>query len=234
MSIYLGTYCYLFLSVSVVQICKAFTPVVMMLSMVVCGMEKLDMAITLAMGLITLGTILTVTGGTIVVQWLGLASLGLSMVADTTKLILTQIMMKDQGLRLNVYESMYYLSPVSAVFVVVLIYFIELDQILESLPAIQDNYLPILASGILGIIVNVAGLLVIADENLGLAFLKPLSVFRNMLIVAVSQVFFGDSLTTQQMIAYAITTTGFVLFNVQQAKKRDLRLCVGNERPKQQ
>jgi EamA domain-containing membrane protein RarD len=55
-----------------------------------------------------------------------------------------------------------------------------------------------------------------------------------MLIVAVSQVFFGDSLTTQQMIAYAIATTGFVLFNVQQAKKRDLRLCVGNERPKQQ
>jgi hypothetical protein len=165
MSIYLGNYCYLFLSVSVVQICKAFAPVVMMLSMVVCGMEKLDMAITLAMGLITLGTILTVTGGTIVVQWLGLASLGLSMVADTTKLILTQIMMKDQGLRLDVYESMYYLSPVSAVFVVVLIYFIELDQILESLPAIQDNYLPILASGILGIIVNVAGLLIIAGAT---------------------------------------------------------------------
>ena len=139
LSIHLGNYCYLFLSVSVVQICKAFAPVVMMFAMIVCGMETLDRTTLMAMGLITLGTILTVTGGTIVIQWAGLVSLGLSMVADTAKLILTQILMKERGLRLNVYESMYYTSPFSAAFVAILIHFIEFEDIMASMPRCKNS-----------------------------------------------------------------------------------------------
>jgi hypothetical protein len=54
-----------------------------------------------------------------------------------------------------------------------------------------------------------------------------------MFLVAVSQIFFGDNLTTQQIIAYAIATFGFFLFNFQQSKKRENKMHAENTKKKQ-
>ena len=76
---------------------------------------------------------------------------------------------------------------------------------------LRKYYFAFLIAGLLGFFVNVAAFMVTKVTS-GL-YLKALNAFRNVCLVIACVIIFGELVTGQQIIGYAVTLIGFGYYN---------------------
>ena len=117
--------------------------------------------------------------------------------------------MKD--LKLGVVESQYFLSPCAAVFLFIASIMTELSDMQHNnaIYILYNHLNMFILAGILGILVNYLTVLVIQlTSSLNV---KILVMLRNILLIIVSVVFYGESISNNEVLGYGIAIIGFVM-----------------------
>ncbi|KAM0753710.1 TPT-domain-containing protein [Meredithblackwellia eburnea MCA 4105] len=201
---------YLTLSISFIQMLKAFTSVAVLSMSVLMGLEQFNrrtavivVAISFGVALASYGEMQFALGG-FIFQTLGI-------MFEATRLVAIQKLL--QGMRMDPLVSLYYYAPVCAALNSLLIPIFEgwapFELVLERV-----------GPATLFLNVNVAFLLNVAVVYLiGCASSLVLTlsgVVKDILLVAGSVFFFGSSITGLQMFGYSVALTGLVVFKTPQ------------------
>lgn len=214
-----GNAVYLYLSVSFIQMLKAFTPVIVLVSLYVSGIETPRKEITVCVVLIALGTALNCAGSKDYSIY-GVLLMLAAEVCESTKLVMTQFLLKNK--KFTVVEGQYYIAPISVVCLFILSLFTEFPTLFteENYEIFFSNLSTFILSAFLGIAVNYAAFLVVQATNS--VTLKVLGTVRNALLIVFQVFYAGDQITKEQGFAYALTLVAFSFYNY-------FKLTGGNE-----
>eukprot|EP00966_Prymnesium_polylepis_P287109 6631400-Prymnesium_polylepis.1 len=113
-----------------------------------------------------------------------------------------------------------YLAPACAVCLVVGVLVLEAEvmQRENALAKMARRPAAYALAAVLGFVVNAAQTVVI--KKLSSLSLKVIGVTANSLLVVASTFLFGDELNPLQVVGYAISFSGFVLYNAIKAERR--------------
>merc|ERR1712176_319839 len=123
-------------------------------------------------------------------------------------------------IKLSVHESMYYYAPISCAQLFILMIYFEANEFMNGydkyVQIIMDNFLIFTVVSVLGYGVMISSFLV--TKYFSGLYLKALSVRRNFILV-LTVVYFGEIMTSFQIIGYTISIIGFVYYNYVRLQK---------------
>lgn len=128
---------------------------------------------------------------------------------------------KFSMVKFNIFEGLYYYTPITFVFMYILALPLEFGQFMQdydsNMELIYSNWYLFATAGILGFGTNVAAFLV--TKVISALYLKALGTFRNVCLVILAVILFDEIVTAQQVFGYAITLVGFGYYNYVKMKK---------------
>ena len=219
-SLALGNYTYLYLSVSFIQMLKAAVPCVTMIVLVGTGLERPHRMTVLGVGILTSGTALAAYGE-IAFQWIGVFMMLSSEFSEAFRMAVLQYLLGN--LRFELIEGLYIMAPASFLFLVLGIFAFEWGALREEdgLGKIAETPHKSLAAAFLGFLVNLLTLAVIKSTS-SLTF-KVMGQVKNTVVIVMSVLIFGSAITAVQVLGYAISMVGFAIYQrgkqVQEAER---------------
>ena len=160
LSLSTGNAIYLMLNVGFIQMLKSFTPVIVMLTLFLAGVEKPTRPVILSIIIISVGTAATCS---YTLEWsvLGLGVMFLSEAAEAVRLVLTQFLLKN--MKFGVIEGLYVLAPASAFWLLAASIVLEYRDMVEknAFDTMAKNPILFLAASFMGLGVNYLSYLVI-------------------------------------------------------------------------
>ena len=197
---------YVYLSLSFVQMLKAFVPVVTYATHVCVGTDKYNSDFTLSLLAMVVGGMMcmNVSGKATVI---GVCVMFGSHFAEAIRTVGAQWLLVNR--KFGVIESMYYFAPATVVFFIPLVLYFEGDSL--QAPGISDIakkywYLFVVSSS-WGCLVNACGLGVV--KNIGAVWFKGINNIKNILLLFFGIVVYGDVVTVLQAIGYTLSLAGF-------------------------
>jgi hypothetical protein len=197
---------YVYLSLSFVQMLKAFVPVVTYATHVCVGTDKYNSDFTLSLLAMVVGGMMcmNVSGKATVI---GVCVMFGSHFAEAIRTVGAQWLLVNR--KFGVIESMYYFAPATVVFFIPLVLYFEGDSL--QAPGISDIakkywYLFVVSSS-WGCLVNACGLGVV--KNIGAVWLKGINNIKNILLLFFGILVYGDVVTVLQAIGYTLSLAGF-------------------------
>lgn len=217
-----GNQCYLYMSVSLIQMLKAFTPAMTLALVWMAGLTHPSKALTCAVFVIALGTALASMGAD-AANWsvMGFLVMFLAEFFEAVKCMLMQYLLsEDLGLKFGVLEGLAWFAPTALSWMVFLICFTELKGLIQddAILIVQDNWHLFASCFVLGFLVNIAGFLVIKTTSV--VTLKILGQIRNCGLIALNVVFWHEIVTANQAFGYTVTMAGFAWYNYENLKPR--------------
>lgn len=197
---------YIYLSVSYIQMLKAFTPVAVLIFSFLAGLEKSSCLELYIVVVICTGVAMT-SVGELHFSWVGFTFQSLAIMAESTRLVLTNLLMKQ--LKLDPLSSLYYIAPVCAVFIGVACSYFEFSQLPWDRMLTQEFALMMLINGFVAFGLNVAVVLLIA--NTSALVLTLAGIVKDILLVGLSVLVFGSPVTMLQYLGYAVALLGLNL-----------------------
>jgi len=206
---------YLYLSVSFIQMLKASTPVVVLL---------LSFATKLETPSITLFTlILTVSTGVALASYgeihfvvIGVVYQVTGIAVESIRLVLVQILLSANGLKLDPLSGLFLYAPVC--FVLNSIMFLIFEYPSFSFEALQDLGLTVLfANAAVAFCLNIS--VVYLLKNTSSVVFTLSGVLKDILLIISSAIVFFTSISLLQTLGYSIALTGIVLYNFIKLKK---------------
>eukprot|EP00924_Labyrinthula_sp_SR-Ha-C_P008995 snap_masked-scaffold_2-processed-gene-9.26-mRNA-1 protein AED:0.04 eAED:0.04 QI:0/0/0/1/1/1/2/0/321 len=206
-----GNAVYLYLGVALIQMLKAFTPVIVMLGLFFSGLEKPRKEVVLSV----VGTVLNCAGSK-EFNFTGIICMFLAEFFEALRLVLTQFLLKNK--KFSVIEGQFYLAPVSGFCLFILWLFSESQEMMkaENLGIIMENKYYFVLSGCLGILVNLSSFFVV--QTTSSVTLKILGTVRNAGLVLLQVMVGKETITFEQFIAYGITIVAFGFYNYYKLK----------------
>lgn len=213
-SLWFGNTAYLFISVAFIQMLKALMPVATFLMAVICGTDTLRCDVFLNMLLVSVGVVVS-SYGEIHFNVVGTLYQFTGIFAEALRLVLTQVLLQKKGLTLNPITSLYYIAPCSFVFLFVPWYLLEQPEMEVS--QIQFNSWIFFSNSFAALALNFSIFLVIGRT--GAVTIRVAGVLKDWLLIALSTVIFPEStITTLNIIGYAIALCGVVMYNYLKVK----------------
>ena len=123
-TLWVGNAAYLYLSVSFIQMLKALMPVCVFSVGCLFGTEKFDMSIFINMCMITLGVGIA-SMGELNFNLLGVLLQVGSIISESLRLVLVQLLLQSRGLKLNPITTLYYVAPCCFLFLLVPFFSLE-------------------------------------------------------------------------------------------------------------
>lgn len=214
-----GNAVYLLLGVGFIQMCKAFTPVIVSGMLYLARVETPSRRVMISLIYICVGTAVTTTfepHATV----MGLGCMFMAEIMEATRLALTQFLL--QNLKFSVIEGQYILAPATALSLIVA------SLVLEGRAMIKNNSLAIVLShplqfffaATLGLAVNLLSMAVVKVTNS--VTLKVLGTARGVGLVLYGIVFFGEQVTSQEALGYVLTLVGFAMYTQAQTTQPKL------------
>ena len=206
LSLALGNQAYLYLSVSFIQMLKAFTPVAVLMAGSVFGIEKptvVQLSIVLA---ISLGVSITAVGE------LRFSTLGFmfqlgGILAEASRLVLADKVLKE--LKLDSLSAIYYIAPVSFATIAMGFLLFESDRF-PWFDACTTHAPVLLLNGVAAFALNIAIVLLISHTS---ALVLSLGgIFKDILLVLFSYLFFSAPVTPLQLFGYVIALASMNLY----------------------
>ena len=208
---------YFYLTLSFIQMVKAFAPVVTFSILVLFGLDKFDFNIVLAIIVIVAGCF-TASFGEMKAKsvQLGLGCMLVCEVAEAFRSAGMQYLLAARSFSL--FDGMYYFSPATLIFLGALVYVFEWDQLTQPDHAAEvwANPLAFASASCLGFFVNLASLAVI--QNAGSLTLKIVGQLKNIVVIVAAVLIYDDVVTALQIAGYAVALFGFAMY--QDAKRR--------------
>lgn len=209
LSLQLGNYAYLKLTVAFIQMLKALCPVMTLIAMAIARLLLPTMPLCGSVLLISFGVVMS-SYGEVNLSIIGLSAMLGSEAAEALRLVITQILLV--GYKFHPIEGLLYLAPACSFWLLVGCYVWELTSMVEegAFEIMADNPVLFMTAGVLGFGVNVLSLCVIRLGS-GLT-LKVLAIMQNTLLVVVSATFLQEVVTGLQFAGYAVTMVGFLWY----------------------
>jgi hypothetical protein len=204
-----GNAVYMHLNMGFIQMLKSFTPVVVMSTLHLSGVEKMSAQVAIAISGIAVGTMIT-SSSEASVSIIGLALFATSSFSESFRLVITQFVLQKK--KLTVFASMYYLSPVSALWLLGLACHSEIYRLLSSgdisLVAQHPTTFGLLC--VLSIAINFAGFMVVKVSSSLL--LKVLGAVRNAFLILWGMQMYGEEVSMQSTVGYLVTLLSFAIY----------------------
>lgn len=206
-----GNAVYLHLGVALIQMLKAFTPVIVMIGLVLANIERPTWQVVACVAGISVGTAVNCSG-TMDYSGFGLLLMFGSETFEAVRLVLTQKLLQNE--KFGVVEGQYWLAPASFFSLVAFATMKgEYGEIMSTGASeiFWSNKELFFASAFLGIVVNLASFLVVRVTSS--VMLKVLNIARTAGLVLFQVVFAGEVITSQQFLGYAVTLAAFAGYN---------------------
>lgn len=229
MTLWLGNTAYLYISVSFAQMLKAVMPVAVFILGVAAGLEMMSCRMLLIMSVISIG-VLIASYGEISISWIGVVYQMGGVVGEALRLIFMEILVKRKGLKLNPITLMYYVSPCSALCLLIPWIFLEKPKMDEA----AWNFQPIVLTlnSLCTFALNLSVFLVISHTSA--LTIRVAGVVKDWVVVLLSALLFVDTkLTLINLLGYAIAIGGVVAYNNHKLMKEASRVSSDDSLPQQ-
>lgn len=210
MTLAFGNAVYLYLGVSMIQMLKSFTPVVVMLMLMVLKVEFPNKGMILSVVGVVGGTLIT-TSSASGLSLVGLCIMFMAEASEGIRLSLVQFLLTN--CKFGIVEGQYYLAPTAAFCLWGCAALLEWGEIVAS-----GKYEIIFTfpqyffyAGALGVAVNFLTFFVV--QTVGGVMLKVLATVRNIGVVVYGAVVLNEIVTMQQYIGYMISMIGATMYN---------------------
>ena len=203
-SLIFGNLAYIYLSVSFIQMIKAFTPVSVLAASVILGLDSnVTRTESFIVVIICIGVAIT-TLGELNFQLFGFMIQLLGIICESSRLVLTTKFLKD--LELDALSTLYYMAPLCFVLLLLMFFIFEYDKLpFDELFTSRFSSI-LLANAIVAFSLNIALLLVLKYTSaLTLTFA---GVLKDILLIFMSMFIFGQPVTQLQYFGYFIALSG--------------------------
>ena len=208
-TIVLGMASYLFLTVSFVQMIKAFTPVMTLVFMTSFGLTQPSRQTISCVLIICLGTCFAGLGE-VNFSIVGMGCMLSAQMCEALKLVFIQVMLKN--FKFNVVETLYYVTPISAAWVLIFASIIEFRHFdWNTWEMVVENKGAFIFSSLMAISTNAINAVVIQYTNA--LMLKLIATARNGALVLFNAMVLGEVVTPIQFCGYSVSLAGFLLYN---------------------
>ena len=204
-------------SVAFCQILKAFAPVILLLVLFACRLERPSTVLISSIVVICLGTAIAVRGE-LDLSVIGVVYMFISEFCEAIKLVMTQLLLVDR--KFGSVEGLAVVGPAAVVaLAVVTVVFEDWRRALEK---VLERPLLFLAASLGGVVVNLATNMMVAATSA--LTLRITALLRNIGIVFVSTFILRESsVTGLEGVGFLVALGGFALY--QQARRRPGGSC---------
>ncbi|KAJ7598990.1 triose-phosphate transporter family-domain-containing protein [Mycena floridula] len=210
-SLIMSNTAYLYLSVSYIQMLKAFTPVSILLISWTFRIAEPNRKLALIVFMISSGVALA-SHGELKFNLLGFVIQAAAVAFEASRLVMIQILL--HGLKMDPLVSLHYYAPVCAVINLIFLPFTEGLQPFYELATIGP--LILLSNAFVAFLLNVAAVFLVGVGS-GLV-LTLAGVFKDILLITGSVVLFDSTVTPLQVFGYSIALGGLILFKTSGGK----------------
>ncbi|XP_042041794.1 probable sugar phosphate/phosphate translocator At3g14410 isoform X1 [Salvia splendens] len=222
MTLWLGNTAYLYISVAFAQMLKAIMPVAVFILGVIAGLEVMNTRMLLIMSVISFG-VLVASYGEISISWIGVVYQMGGVVGEALRLIFMEIFVKRKGLKLNPISMMYYVSPCSAVCLLIPWIFLEMPKMDAWGTWSFKQPLILTLNSLCTFALNISVFLVISHTSA--LTIRVAGVVKDWVVVLLSALIFADTtLTPINLFGYAVAIAGVVAYNNHKLKKEATRV----------
>ncbi|KAF4449807.1 hypothetical protein F53441_7002 [Fusarium austroafricanum] len=201
---------YLYLSVAFIQMLKSTGPVFTLFASWVWGVAEPDtktfgniMLIVVGVGIASLGEI--------EFSWWGFIFQLCGTIAEAVRVVMIQVMLSAEGLRMDPLVGLYYYAPVCALMNLVVVFFSEGPRFKWE-DAAQAGYGMLFANACLAFVLNIVSVVLIGKTS-GLVMTLS-GILKSILLVATSVVIWSTHISLTQTLGYSIALIGLVLYSV--------------------
>ncbi|KAL9160422.1 hypothetical protein ABFS82_08G198600 [Erythranthe guttata] len=225
MTLWLGNTAYLYISVAFAQMLKAIMPVAVFILGVLAGLEVMSCRMLLIMSVISFG-VLVASVGEISINWVGVVYQMGGVVGEALRLIFMEIFVKRKGLKLNPISMMYYVSPCSAVCLLLPWIFLEMPR-MDAQGTWNFKPLVLTLNSLCTFALNLSVFLVISHTSA--LTIRVAGVVKDWVVVLLSALLFADTkLTLINLFGYAIAIAGVAAYNNHKLKREASRVNSDN------
>ncbi|KAK0474200.1 TPT-domain-containing protein [Armillaria novae-zelandiae] len=210
-SLILSNTAYLYLSVSYIQMLKAFTAVAILLISWCFRIQEPNRKLGVIVVMISCGVALA-SHGELRFNLLGFLIQAAAVAFEASRLVMIQILL--HGLKMDPLVSLHYYAPVCALINLVAIPFTEGLEPFYELARIGPFIL--LSNALIAFLLNVAAVFLVGVGS-GL-ILTLAGVFKDILLITGSVLIFGSTVTPLQIFGYSIALGGLILFKTSGGK----------------
>jgi hypothetical protein len=204
-----GNAVYLQLSVALIQMLKAWTPILTMLGLWLVGFSTPSRRLVLAVCCIAAGTALS-SAGEVNLSYTGVVYMLVAESMEAARLVMTQVLLTDMDF--HPLEALMYLAPACFTWLALGSAFTELPSMLDAgaWAAVAAKPAHFAAAAAMGFAVNAAAYCVI--QTASSLTLKVLGVVKNTIVVCLGVVFLKESVTFVQAVGYSASISAFVWY----------------------
>lgn len=213
LSLVLSNKSYIYLSVSYIQMLKAFTPVAVLIFSYFSGLEKTSFTELYIVVIICVGVALTSIGETYF-SFIGFTCQSFAILFEASRLVLVNMLMKS--LKLDPLSSLYYVAPVCAVCIGIPCLYFEASQLPYERMLTSSFILVLLFNGLVAFSLNVAVVFLISNSSA--LVLTLAGIMKDILLVFFSVTVFGAPVTPLQYGGYSVALLGL---NLHKEYKKD-------------
>ncbi|WWC69579.1 uncharacterized protein I206_103522 [Kwoniella pini CBS 10737] len=204
-SLILSNTAYLTLSVSFIQMLKAFTPVAILLISAIFKLQVLTSRLVMIVLLISTGCALAAYGE-LHFEMFGFLCQVSAVAFESSRLVMIQILL--QGLKMDPLCSLHYYAPVCAIINACFLPFTE--GLVPFREYLRIGPLIMISNAAVAFGLNVAAVFLIGAAG-GLV-LTLAGVFKDILLISSSVIFFGSPITSVQIFGYSLALGGMVAY----------------------
>jgi len=202
---------YVYLSVAFIQMLKSSSPVAVLFFSWVWGVANPTLAQLLTILVIVFGVGLA-SFGEIQFSWLGFFFQIAGTVFEAVRLVMIQVMLSAEGLRMDPLVGLYYYAPVCAVMNLFIAWASEGPSFkLED--AAHAGWGMLFLSAVVAFMLNVASVFLIGKTS-GLVMTLS-GILKNIMLVGISVVIWQTQIAGLQAIGYSIALAGLVYYSVE-------------------
>lgn len=208
-TLWMGNAAYLYLSVAFIQMIKALMPAAVYTAGCLLGTEKYAHDYALNMFIVTLG-VAAASYGELNFNLIGAIFQGGSIITESSRLVLIQILLQQRGIKLNPITTLYYIAPACFVFLMIPFAFLEMPTLLTSTDWTLNPGL-LLVSAASAFALNMAVFLLIGKSSA--LTMNVAGVIKDWLLILLSVMMYGSPITGIQLLGYAVAFAGVCWYN---------------------
>jgi len=210
-SLILSNTAYLYLSVSYIQMLKAFTPVAILLISWIFKIQEPSRKLCIIVVMISTGVALS-SRGELRFNFVGFFTQAAAVAFEASRLVMIQILL--HGLKMDPLVSLHYYAPVCAMINVAVLPFTEGLEPFYELARVGPMIL--ISNALVAFLLNVAAVFLVSAGS-GLV-LTLAGVFKDILLITGSCLIFGSQVTPLQIFGYSIALGGLIMFKTSGGK----------------
>ncbi|RGP81442.1 duf250 domain membrane protein [Fusarium longipes] len=213
-SLVASNFVYLYLSVAVIQMLKAASPVSVLLVSWLFGVidptiGKIVNILVIAMG------VAIASAGMIEFSMIGFFFQMGGLAFEAVRVVMTQVMLNGEGLKMNAMVGLYYYAPVVAALNLVVACVIEIPYF-DMADLHRVGYSMLLLNAAVAFTLNFTSMVLIGKTS-GLV-MSLSGIFKNILLVICSVLIWHVTITPIQLLGYSITLCALIYYSIGKEK----------------